>query len=120
MTAIRVFRQSQRQFKQTNVEGAHTAICRAVDDSTSRTLGAGIETLSNVRFDWTLTYDEVLFIKEGSLRLWCAGERHDCEPGDIVWLPNGVTITYDAPGTCTYFYALYPVDWAKRQGRAEP
>lgn len=33
---------------------------------------------------------------------------------------SGTSLIYDAPGRCAYFYALYPVDWASRQGVEEP
>ena len=36
-------------------------------------------------------------------------------------LPEGVTLDYDMKGRrCEYFYALYPFDWAARNGMAEP
>jgi ethanolamine utilization protein EutQ len=109
------------QFKTTQVDGCTTTICRAVGSPLSSTMGAGVETLEHTSFEWTLTYDEVLFIKEGSMTIRDDGREHLCEPGDMVWLPNGATLVYDASkGRCTYFYAVYPVDWAARQGIAEP
>ena len=45
---------------------------------------------------------------------------HVCEPGDIVWLPEGTHLKYIAEERAGYFYVLYPVDWAARQGVAEP
>ena len=45
----------------------------------------------------------------------------ECHPGDIVWLPEGVTLDYDMKGRrCVYFYALFPIDWAKRNNMEEP
>jgi ethanolamine utilization protein EutQ (cupin superfamily) len=45
----------------------------------------------------------------------------ECHVGDIVWLPEGCTLDYDITGRrCAYFYALYPFDWAKRNGMEEP
>ena len=40
--------------------------------------------------------------------------------GDIVWLPEGTALKYIARERVGYFYALYPVDWAQRQGTVEP
>jgi ethanolamine utilization protein EutQ (cupin superfamily) len=107
-------------FKQTNVDGNQTSICRAIGNDVSSTMGAGIETLERVSIEWTVTYDEILFIKEGEVFINSEGKRRRCVVGDIVWLPNGVSLVYEVPDKCTYFYALYPVDWAKRQGVAEP
>jgi ethanolamine utilization protein EutQ len=98
-----------------------TRIARVVNAKISQHLGAGLEVLERVSIQWTLTYDEVLLIHEGRLAIETGGERFDCGPGDIVWLPNGTSLTYDASsGRCAYFYALYPVDWAARQGIREP
>jgi ethanolamine utilization protein EutQ len=98
-----------------------TAIARVVNASNSKELGAGIEVLENVSITWTVTYDEVLFIHEGRLSIRSGGRTLDCKPGDIVFLPSGTELEYDAlNGRCAYFYALHPVDWAKRQGIEEP
>jgi ethanolamine utilization protein EutQ len=120
MTQPQHFPGSGLAFTETNVDGAHTSICRAINRSTSATMGAGVERLERTKIDWTVTYDEILFIKEGAMRIHSGGKTFDCVAGDIVWLPNGTSLVYDAPETCTYFYALYPVDWAKQQGVREP
>ena len=120
MSQVRHFKGSELTYSQTQVEGAHTTICRAINDQTSSTMGAGIEILDGASIDWTVTYDEILFIKEGEVFIEADGVSHHCTEGDIVWLPNGTRLIYRAPGKCAYFYALFPVDWAKRQGVAEP
>ncbi len=120
MTGVRHFAAATRVMGQTRVGDATTGICRAVDGETSTTMGAGIEVLENTRLPWTVTYDEILFIKEGTMTVHADGHAHACVEGDIVWLPAGTSLIYDAPGRCAYFYALYPVDWARQQGVEEP
>ena len=120
MTKAIHFKAGELRYKQTDVDGAHTTICRAITSGISNTIGAGVETLENTKIHWTVTYDEVLFIKQGRVTIRTDGENHVCTEGDIVWLPSGTTLVYDAPESCTYFYALYPVDWANRQGVSEP
>jgi ethanolamine utilization protein EutQ len=83
-------------------------------------MGAGVERLEKVSFEWTVSYDEILFIKEGSMIIRSFGSEYRCSPDDIMWIPNGTTLVYEVPDVCTYFYALFPVDWAKRQGVKEP
>ena len=83
-------------------------------------MGGGIEYLENVTIDWTVTYDEILFVIEGPLTVAFEDGEHLCDAGDIVWLPEGTRLKYIAEGRAAYFYALYPVDWAARQGIAEP
>lgn len=116
----RVFRAAERRLNPAVTPSGTTAIAREINAACSRTMGAGIEYLENVTIEWTVTYDEVLFIHEGRLTIESGGERHDCVPGDIVWLPEGTALKYVAKERVGYFYALYPVDWAKRQGIDEP
>lgn len=97
-----------------------TSIARVVNASISRHMGGGIEYLENVTIDWTVTYDEILFIFEGTLTLEFDDGRHECTPGDIVWLPEGTHLRYIARERAGYFYALHPADWAARQGTVEP
>jgi ethanolamine utilization protein EutQ len=121
MSGFKHFQHADMNFKKSSVDGASTMICRAIASDISATMGGGTETLEKVSIEWTVTYDEILFIKEGRMKIRTGGKEHVCEEGDIVWLPNGTTLTYDAADSkCTYFYALYPVDWAARQGTAEP
>ena len=120
MTGARVFKRSEMQLKPAITPTGNTAIARVVDASFSREIGAGIEYLENVTIDWTVTYDEVLFILDGPLTVEFDGASHQCETGDIVWLPNGTRLKYIAKGRASYFYAVHPVDWAARQGVAEP
>lgn len=97
-----------------------TSIARVVNASISRHMGGGIEYLENVTVDWTVTYDEILFIFEGTLIPEFDDGRHECTPGDIVWLPEGTHLRYIARERAGYFYALHPADWAARQGTVEP
>jgi ethanolamine utilization protein EutQ len=97
-----------------------TSIARVINASNSRHMGGGIEYLENVTIDWTVTYDEILFIVEGPLTIAFDDREHRCEAGDIVFLPEGTHLRYIAEGRAAYFYAVYPVDWAARQGIAEP
>jgi ethanolamine utilization protein EutQ len=116
----RVFRAGERTLQPAVTATGTTRIAREIHAGFSTHIGAGIEYLENVEIDWTVTYDEVLFIHEGRLTVEFSGESHDCGPGDIVWLPAGTRLKYIAREKAGYFYALYPVDWAKRQGTAEP
>jgi ethanolamine utilization protein EutQ len=116
----KVFKRADMRLKPAVTPSGTTSIARVVDGSFSRHMGAGIEYLENVTIDWTVTYDEVLFILEGPLTVEFDGASHECNTGDIVWLPEGTRLKYIASTRVAYFYALYPVDWAIRQGIAEP
>lgn len=118
--SARVFRATDRRLVPAVTPTGTTAIAREVNRGISRSLGAGIEYLENATIDWTVTYDEVLFIHEGHLRVEFDGQAFDCGPGDIVWLPEGTRLRYIATARVGYFYALFPVNWAAQQGIDEP
>ena len=114
MTKPQVFHRSEMTLKQAVTPSGNTSIARVINSENSGTIGAGIEYLENVTIDWTVTYDEVLFVLEGPLKIVFDDSEHVCTTGDIVWLPEGTHLKYVAEGRVAYFYALYPVDWARR------
>jgi ethanolamine utilization protein EutQ len=121
MTTGRHFKHSELPFILAKTPDGDTRIARVINGEISRHMGGGLEILEGVTIHWTVTYDEILFIHEGNMTIRTDQGAFQCGPGDIVWLPNGTTLEYDASGTrCAYFYALYPVDWAARQGIKEP
>ena len=116
----KVFKRAEMQLIPAVTPTGSTSIARVVNSSNSRHMGGGIEYLEDVTIDWTVTYDEILFIVEGPLTIAFDDASHVCEAGDIVWLPEGTHLKYITQGRAAYFYAVYPVDWATRQGTAEP
>lgn len=116
----KVFKRAEMTMIPAVTPSGTTSIARVINASVSRHMGGGIEVLENVTIDWTVSYDEILFVVEGPLIVALEDGEHDCEAGDIVWLPAGTKLRYIARGRAVYFYALYPVDWAARQGIAEP
>ncbi|WP_119391971.1 cupin domain-containing protein [Taklimakanibacter lacteus] len=121
MTEARVFKREEMTFRPAVTATGTTSIARVVNGAVSRHMGGGIEYLENVTIDWTVTYDEILFVFEGSLTVVLDDQEvRDCHAGDIVWLPEGTHLKYIAHGRAGYFYALHPVDWAARQGVREP
>lgn len=120
MSGPKVFRRAEMTLKPAVTPSGSTSIARVIDASISRHMGGGIEYLEDVTIEWTVTYDEILFVLESPLTIEFADARHDCNTGDIVWLPAGTCLKYIASQRAAYFYALYPVDWAARQGTTEP
>jgi ethanolamine utilization protein EutQ len=120
VSGARVFKRGEMVLKPAVTATGTTSIARVIDASVSRQMGAGIEYLENVTIDWTVTYDEILFVCEGELTVEFGGDSHVCRSGDIVWLPSGTSLRYIARERAGYFYALHPVDWAARQGTIEP
>ena len=115
MAKAHVFKRERLEFKPAITPSGNTSIARVIGSDLSSNLGAGLEVLENVTIDWTVTYGEVRFAFEVSFIVEFDGKQHVCNPGDIVWLPQGTQLKYIARERAAYFYALYPVDWARRQ-----
>jgi ethanolamine utilization protein EutQ len=81
-----------------------------VNRRVSTGMGAGIGVFENCAIEWTVTYDEVLFIKEGNFTLRVAGKAYRAGPGDILWIPKDTPLVYEAGERVVFFYAVYPVD----------
>jgi ethanolamine utilization protein EutQ len=75
----------------------------------SRELGGGIGVFENCSVPWTVTYDEVLFIKDGELTLRVGEKICRAGPGDILWIPRDTPLVYEATKRVTFFYAVHPV-----------
>jgi ethanolamine utilization protein EutQ len=70
-------------------------------------LGAGIVRMSGAKFDWTVTYDEVLVVLSGELKVTTKDGGMTAGPRDSVWLPAGTEITYEVQ-ECMVVYAIHP------------
>ncbi len=84
-------------------------ICGAEDGTE---LGSGWGRLTNARIPWTISYDEVLTVFEGELRLHAGGEVHELRARDCIWLPAGTELVYEAESALIYF-AIHPSNWAE-------
>ncbi len=76
-------------------------------------LGTGYVRLSNACIDWTVRYDEVLLVLEGSLRVRTQHGVLEAGPRDSVWLPEGAALTYEAENALVA-YAIHPANWASK------
>lgn len=95
-------------------------IARLITPDISKTMGGGIATFDGCSIEWTVLYDEIVVVLEGTFRLRLGkGYRRKLEAknGDVIWLPEGTPLKYEGK-KAVVFYCLYPVDWRKRHGMA--
>jgi ethanolamine utilization protein EutQ len=62
-------------------------------------------------FVWTLTYDEVDIVLEGELVISRGGEQVSGRAGDVIFIPNGSSITFGTPSYARFVYVAYPANW---------
>jgi len=88
-------------------------IARLIGPDLSKSMGAGIATFDGTSIDWTVLYDEMIVVIEGTFRLGTPEGEITAMPGDVIWIPENTPISYRGE-KAVVCYALYPVDWRKR------
>ncbi len=110
------FKRSEMQFEHYGGPPGKAEIARLVGPDISATMGAGVAAFEACSIEWTVLYDEVIVVLEGRFRLVVGDQRLDCGPGDVLWIPEGTALKYEADERAVCFYALHPVDWRARHG----
>ena len=65
--------------------------------------------------DWTLKYDEVLFVQQGELEIVSGGKSIKAQPGQAILIPDGEKVTYRGRAGTVGFFVLWPFDWDKKK-----
>ena len=74
-------------------------------------MAAGVMSLREGSFPWTLDYDEVEYVIEGELHITTADQAVVGHPGDVIAVPKGFSITFGTPSWTRFLYVTYPADW---------
>jgi len=111
------FRKSEMNFAAFGGPPGSATIARLVGPEMSKSMGAGIATFDGCSIEWTVRYDEVIVVLEGTFRLVVGSETYACAPGDVVWIPENTPLKYEGD-KAKVFYALHPVDWRQKHGLA--
>jgi ethanolamine utilization protein EutQ len=75
-------------------------------------IAAGVMSLREGSFPWTLDYDEVEYVIEGELHITRGDQKAVGRPGDVIAVPKGSSITFGTPSWAKFLYVTYPADWA--------
>lgn len=78
-------------------------------------LGCGIMEMDHTIFDWTLNYDEIDYVIEGTLTIWKNGKKVTASPGEIILIPKGSSIQFQVEEYARFLYITYPADWANTE-----
>ncbi len=76
-------------------------------------VGSGIMEMDNVAFDWTLTYDEIDYIIEGTLDIIVEGRTTRATAGQMLYIPKNTKITFSTPDKTRFAYVVYPANWSE-------
>lgn len=74
-------------------------------------LGAGLMVMKNSTFDWTLNYDEVDYVIDGTLSVIGKNGTATANAGQIILIPKGSKIKFSVTDAARFIYITYPADW---------
>ncbi len=74
-------------------------------------LGTGVMEMEESCFDWTLKYDEIDYVIEGTLEIIIGDRKIIGNKGDVIFIPKDSTIKFNAPKFTRFMYVTYPANW---------
>jgi len=77
-------------------------------------VGAGVMEMDGTSFDWTLKYDEVDYVIEGTLELIIDGNTMRADAGQVLYIPKNTPLRFAAPGFVRFLYVVYPANWSEQ------
>ncbi|HHV78543.1 MAG TPA: DUF861 domain-containing protein [Firmicutes bacterium] len=96
------------------VPGVDARLADYINSRHGCSMAAGLMELRNCTFDWTLNYEEVDFVVEGTLDIIVGDKTYRGHKGDVVYIPKGTSIKFSTPDRALFFYVTYPADWANQ------
>ncbi|MFC6170842.1 cupin domain-containing protein [Loigolactobacillus jiayinensis] len=78
-------------------------------------LGCGLMVMKNTTFDWTLNYDEVDYVIDGSLSVIGRNGTATAQAGEIILIPKGSQIKFSVKDEARFIYVTYPADWQSQK-----
>ena len=91
-------------------------LARSITNAGTTQLGGGyMKFTEDAGFpDWTLKYDEVLFVQDGELEVVSGGKSVKARAGQAILIPDGKKVTYRGKAGTVGFFVLWPFDWDKK------
>ena len=92
-------------------------LVRSITNAGTTKLGGGyMKFTEDAEFpDWTLKYDEVLFVQEGELEVVSDGKSVKARAGEAILIAEGAKVTYRGHAGTVGFFVLWPFDWNKKK-----
>lgn len=97
----------------TGKEGDKVLLKDVVTLEESPRLGCGIMEMEETSFAWTLKYDEIDYVIDGTLEIDIDGRKVVGNKGDIILIPKNSSIHFTVPNYAKFMYVTYPANWAE-------
>ncbi|WP_142414323.1 ethanolamine utilization protein [Hathewaya massiliensis] len=99
----------------TGKEGDKVLLKDVVTLEESPRLGCGLMEMEETSFAWTLKYDEVDYIIDGTLEIDIDGRKVVANKGEIIFIPANSSIHFTVPKYARFMYVTYPANWAEQE-----
>ena len=93
------------------IESDRVKLLDLVSLEESPRLGCGLMEMEDTKFEWTLTYDEIDYIIEGTLDILIDGRRVRATQGQVIFIPENTKIQFSTPDKTRFLYVCYPANW---------
>ena len=110
-SAPRVMKRSNAEFHPRFEYGEMAQSAHLCGTEDGSKLGAGLVRLTEAKIPWTVKYDEIILVLEGTFTVRTEDDVLTAGPLDSIWLPAGTKLTYESD-EALLFYAIHPADWA--------
>jgi ethanolamine utilization protein EutQ len=88
-----------------------------VEKNLSDTLGVSfIKSKNGTKTEWTMKYDEMLYVLKGTQVIHHEGKEFKAGPGDVLFLRRGTPVVYESRGDTEVLCSVYPTWWAEQEG----
>ena len=109
MSGVQLFRREDQDFSYTAEDNC--SILAMVNAGNSDGVSGGFGVFgAGTKEEWTVTYDEILFIHSGQFQLKIGDEIYHAGPGDTLWIPKDTPLTYIAEEDVWFFFAVSPAN----------
>ncbi|MEM7069400.1 MAG: ethanolamine utilization protein EutQ [Pseudomonadota bacterium] len=109
----RVMRWANADFQPRFEYGDQAQAAHLCGDADGSELGAGLVRLTNANIPWTVKYDEIILVLEGTFTVRTEDDVLTAGKLDSIWLPAGTKLNYEAE-EALLFYAIHPSNWASK------
>lgn len=79
-------------------------------------MATGFMTIDHSKFDFTLRYDELDYIVDGTMDITVNGKTYTGKQGDVFYIPKDTTVIFGSQDSCKFFFSTYPANWAELAG----
>ncbi|SKA75948.1 ethanolamine utilization protein EutQ [Caloramator quimbayensis] len=108
-TGLKVVRGSSVRYEALDTGNSNNKVFyqEIINSKDGSSMNAGFITIEDCNFDWETACQEIYYVVEGTLTVKAGEKVYTANPGDSVFFPKGVKITFGSPNKMKAFYVTY-------------